>query len=192
MWNKKGYPCIDVFNYFKTHSYRYISNHSECHLFCPVCFCFHLALVWAWCRPGRFRSLFWGCDVEMVHWCCKERTLLAVYCRPKCLWLERRRWQSWGHSQPDRADEAGVKAANSEPDCDDDGDGDAEGCLGPDAVRDAPSWLRSGMRGLFPQCLSPNMVMGSLDSWNPLFCYCHRVENLRSSVLSCQNWLWTK
>lgn len=157
------------FVHVKTKPYRCISNHSECHLFCQVCFCFRLVLVWVWCRPGR--SLFWGCDVEMVRWCCKERTLPAVCCRPKCLWLERRRLQSWVHSRAARADEAVEKAANSEPDCDDGGDG--EGCLGPDAVLDAPSLLRSGMMGLFPQCLSPNMVMVSPGSWNPLFCCCH-------------------
>lgn len=171
-------------------SYRCISFHSECRLFCPACFCFHLVPTWAWSRPEPWHFLVLACDVVRIHWYCKVRRLPAVYCRLICLWLKRRRWQSSGRSRPRRAPAAAAAAAeetvaNSAAGCGD--GGDAEGCPGPDAHRrSAPWWPRWGMRGPFPQCLSPSMATGLPGFWNPLSC-CRRAENLRSLARGYQS-----
>lgn len=144
---------------------------------CPICFCFHLVPAWAWRRPEPWHFPLWGCDEVRILWCCKVRRLPAVYCRPECLWLERRRLQSSGRSRPRRA--AAAAAATAAGFAAGDG-GDAEGCPGPDAHRRrAPWWRRWGTRGQFPRCLSPSMATGLPGSWNPLSC-CRWGGNLRS------------
>lgn len=176
MLNWRSYPCI---------SFR-----SGCRLFCPTCSCCLLVPVWAGSRPEPWHFLVLVCDGVRIHSYCKVRRLPAVYCRPKCLWLKRRKLQSLGRSLRRRAVVAEVIAPNSAG-CGD--GGDAEGCPGPDADRRrAPWWPRWGMRAPFPQCLSPSMVTGLPDSWNPLSC-CRRAENLRSLARGYQSWTrWTK